>query len=114
MRISDWSSDVCSSDLSKSTTRTRASRVAKSGMRPCELKVTIGRLAVALKIDELADGAGGHELTTTTLAVVAHVVDDAIEREADRKRGGSGKSVSVRVDHGGAPYITKKTKNKYD
>src|SRR3546814_21008407 len=83
MRISDWSSDVCSSDLAEP----RAPLRALVGLRP-------GRLT------------GG----VAVLAVVAATGQEH-ERQQDRKSVVSGKSVSVRVDLGGRRLIKTKTTN---
>src|SRR3546814_18338904 len=106
MRISDWSSDVCSSDL--------------AGDRRWQLL--------------LNDRRGSHR-RNIRLNVFDHFTgyDDAVWRRAvgqflqlhmtaenlsgypmrrDRKSVGSGKSVSDRVDLGGRRVFKKKTKNK--
>src|SRR3546814_18939033 len=106
MRISDWSSDVCSSDL-------------------VEADAGEDRLAVAAGADQRAERRG---------ADVDHrggfgAGQDRAQRQRqfdppqprarrqadrgrgpDRKSGGSGKSVAVRVDLGGRRVIKKKKK----
>src|SRR3546814_18434994 len=81
MRISDWSSDVCSSDLRRArvrqTRRGAVRRQARAAAGECR------RLPVA--------GNRGSE------------------RGPDRKSVVSGKSVSVRVDLGGRRIINQKT-----
>src|SRR3546814_18600693 len=102
MRISDWSSDVCSSDLTQRTqraravteqyvdgafhsggglrfTRTRCGKRAASRSRPVS----------SLWLSAISDNASG-------------------KPSADRKSVVSGKSVSVRVDLGGRRIIKKK------
>src|SRR3546814_2112858 len=93
MRISDWSSDVCSSDLLRRTHRParrrprRAARVAG----PC--------VPAARRLDRGA--------------VRPRPPDDHRPRaRLDRKSVVSGKSVSVRVDIGGRRIIKKKLTTK--
>src|SRR3546814_20666536 len=96
MRISDWSSDVCSSDLS-------GGQVGDSGV--------------------LFSGAGAEFPATDTLKklgdMVVHFgklthgaikIGDLVEMkvDGDRKSVVKGKSVSVRVDLGGRGIIKKK------
>src|SRR3546814_21121953 len=84
MRISDWSSDVCSSDLAP-----RASPPRDGHADRC-----------------WADGSR-HPQRAGAQCVAARDRDRAARR--DRKSVVSGKSVSVRVDLGGRRIITKKT-----
>src|SRR3546814_16163504 len=80
MRISDWSSDVCSSDLLE--------------------RLDSGEIA----FDRLV-------IECTGLADPAPVAQTFfIDEELDRKGVVLGKSVSVRVDHGGSRIIKKKTR----
>src|SRR3546814_13524059 len=94
MRISDWSSDVCSSDLAaRNQLLGVASQSEKlQGVRPegmedaPELRVQIDRVKARALGLSIADVNG-----------------------TDRKSVVSGKSVSVRVDLGGRRIIKKKT-----
>src|SRR3546814_16240178 len=89
MRISDWSSDVCSSDLLFLTLR--------------KLETRLLGLASELDFVDLEDLRGFLHLLRI---VVASVVQLLLEvAEADRKSVVSGKSVSVRVDLGGRRLI---------
>src|SRR3546814_16021954 len=85
MRISDWSSDVCSSDLSAAAglhvRRIDGSQIRYNNENPYLPDLLICR-------PELADAA---------LRLAAAYRADA----GDRKSEGSGKRVSVRVDLGG-------------
>src|SRR3546814_6673292 len=99
MRISDWSSDVCSSDL-----------------QGVEL-VGHGYVRAGERAWQLAAGTARHVLLVQRqrhifwLAVVERVVvtGNALHfRKLDRKSVVSGKSVSVRVDLGGRRLYTKK------
>src|SRR3546814_17803515 len=98
MRISDWSSDVCSSDLLR--------------------KLLLGEQRQAgRKADEAAEGAGikpAHQ--PVVLALEDHRlfgkaglgIGDIVNPEPDRKSVVSGKSVSVRVDLGCGRLIKQK------
>src|SRR3546814_12682026 len=118
MRISDWSSDVCSSDLTPAPPRSprwhRASFPAPVGA-PLERG---GAAAVALVdaafdvFDEAARAfvaglqrAGVVQAAGRGARLVAQGV--AVDPQ-DRKSVGQGKSVSVRVDLGGCRIIQKK------
>src|SRR3546814_8397260 len=88
MRISDWSSDVCSSDLAA----------------PVE--------GVALPTPaSTPEPSTDSEPDATSLAPTTDEIrDDEAERALeDRKRVVKGKSVSVRVEHGGRLIIKKKS-----
>src|SRR3546814_18187027 len=92
MRISDWSSDVCSSDL--------ASNASSS------VEIT-GRA----RSHASARGGKGRQLSAATITCPRRqgaCLQSALP--ADRKSVGSGKSVSVRVDIGGRRIIEKKKK----
>src|SRR3546814_18187493 len=84
MRISDWSSDVCSSDLPLTALDAKASRW------------------IIELIDRHLDNGGIAVLTTHQDIKLAHTT------QTDRKSVVKGKSVSVRVDLGGRRIITKK------
>src|SRR3546814_16389328 len=92
MRISDWSSDVCSSDLSGG--RGSSARVRK----------TMGRssfvVAAAATVGPIA------RATRNSPAVASSRLGQ--NPPADRKGGGEGKRGSVRVDLGGRRIIKKK------
>src|SRR3546814_11598413 len=107
MRISDWSSDVCSSDL-LATLENRVGLehplIANSKHNIAELEQRMGRLEQAIghyreaaSLKEKVLGATHPSLALT----LGHL--------RDRKRVVSGKSVSVRVELGGRRIIKKKT-----
>src|SRR3546814_15251977 len=108
MRISDWSSDVCSSDLPIETMRFEL--VDKPNW--------VGLRKQRMYGGDQAEEEGGHPvifpnflLSPQREHIVMHMrlpVDDTHTK--DRKSVVSGKSVSVRVDTGGRP-ILKKNKN---
>src|SRR3546814_14229238 len=93
MRISDWSSDVCSSDLLGPLCRTARRRDGRLRKRP----VGPARLSAILYVPRRAPGRR-HRPPPLSLE----------PREGDRKSVVSGKSVSVRVDLGGRRSIKKK------
>src|SRR3546814_15701694 len=110
MRISDWSSDVCSSDLK---------------LRYLMVVALLPVFAACSKPDKTEPT----ESTPVPAEVVASVtpasvpdasVSDSVRTEAmpaepsDRKSVVEGKSVSVRVELGGRGIITKKKKNIYN
>src|SRR3546814_20812280 len=106
MRISDWSSDVCSSDLSLAMTEV--------GVGSIRQRQDMMRLLEVRRVDHLAG-----DLEHADAGVGGERIDDRLRardlfgrrREGDRKSGVEGKRVSVRVDLGGRRTI-KKTKNK--
>src|SRR3546814_17097203 len=89
MRISDWSSDVCSSDL--------LGQPGAVGVRR-----PVGRAQGLPRGDELA------EARRTGGALQERFGEPAGLAGGDRKSVGEGKSVSVSVDLGGRSIITKK------
>src|SRR3546814_11290633 len=99
MRISDWSSDVCSSDLTSSAWP-RAS-CASTGRRD------EGRAACGAHRPRAGAPSPRRPVRRHPGRALAEV--DAAVR-ADRKSVVSGKSVSVRVDLGGRRIIKQKTK----
>src|SRR3546814_14550418 len=105
MRISDWSSDVCSSDLRLAAARIAADRMADIGP-------VGGEQARAHERGEpvpMETRALFAYQSSTVVRRLARLVDDMVQ---DRKSVVSGKSVSVRVDLGGRRII--KQKNTYN
>src|SRR3546814_12406823 len=121
MRISDWSSDVCSSDLA----------VMRGGGVDREIRVIldparlqgygIAAAQVNMQLRQLNANQAGGRAEVAGAEQSMRVLGNAQSAYAlgqtqislpdgrpvkladlDRKRGGSGKSVSVRVDHGGS------------
>src|SRR3546814_14229332 len=104
MRISDWSSDVCSSDLDRDgevpgrDDADHAHRLAgdvgfEAGTRHGQLLALDAQRLAGEELEDIAGAAG-----------FAHAFG-----QGDRKRGVYGKSVSVRVDIGGRRIIKTKT-----
>src|SRR3546814_13270040 len=98
MRISDWSSDVCSSDLTSSAEL--HGRAVGDDEEQC-LLVAADDLIVEIDPD---DGVGAQ-----VRGALAQVGDGLV---LDRKSVVEGKSVSVRVDHGGRRIMNKKITTK--
>src|SRR3546814_19686801 len=96
MRISDWSSDVCSSDLS-------AANHLPGVTRKLSLPEMIGQAAEPLPdFDDPAFGALFDRFADRRVVLLGEA--------RDRKSGVEGKRVSVRVDLGGRRIIKKKLK----
>src|SRR3546814_14596043 len=104
MRISDWSSDVCSSDL------------AEAQHRAGHIERLPDGLSLVADAECVTRGADHADLVDRGIdrpqraALAPHQPD--IARGAawpDRKRAAEGKSVSVRVDFGGCRILQTKT-----
>src|SRR3546814_13997571 len=102
MRISDWSSDVCSSDL---------------GRAQCECACGSQRRSKRIEVDRDAQPAAGEEVAQDRIGARgkrgladAHgePADGETRKVLDRKSVVEGKSVSVRVDLGCRRLIQKK------
>src|SRR3546814_13425882 len=101
MRISDWSSDVCSSDLDQIVQRFGTDVVAAVTGRSRR----IIRKSSPGGIDRLAvENRAGSANLAETQAFMA----DQKRILIDRNSGVEGKSVSVRVDLGGRRFIEQK------
>src|SRR3546814_13981841 len=121
MRISDWSSDVCSSDLDKTTDEMKEELGFYTDVKTRPLIIDELRQAVREEVILLNDATTIDEMIT----FVADPKSGKIEAEVgchddcvmalaianqDRKSVVQGKSVSVRVDLGGR-LIIQKTKS---
>src|SRR3546814_17937200 len=107
MRISDWSSDVCSSDLIEHRRHRRPvrARFARE-QRPSEKRKGDGGDMRPDNGEQPADvGWGGPELRVDAIEVE---IAEYRNQEEDRKSVVEGKRVSVRVDMGGRRSIKKK------
>src|SRR3546814_13532143 len=109
MRISDWSSDVCSSDLGEATLTLLGEGAEHDAHHCLEIPAFAiddidgtGELAGLPGVQRIAEAGGGriHE-------------DDVLQARGqpqalDRKSDGSGQSVPVRVDLSGRRIMKKK------
>src|SRR3546814_13416277 len=122
MRSSDWSSDVCSSDLSETRCADDTCRTVFGSRRLCAASGTFAIVAVTAGPTLRQPACAAHampimaqsgRLSFTSPLKAAH--QNQYERAAkttrviiDRKSVVVGKSVSVRVDLGGRRNIKKK------
>src|SRR3546814_13804994 len=112
MRISDWSSDVCSSDLDarQSDSRAEAAGTGAAGLmgRGGGLRLCRSYFRCPVSSAPVVDD---ETVGTIVAGPVGPVHGDPFQNrpEADRKSAMSGKSVSVRVDTGGRSIMKKKT-----
>src|SRR3546814_17190735 len=111
MRISDWSSDVCSSDLLSDR------YLLQSRPRRCIDETRRGHRDVALVSGDPPAFARPARLYSRDRKGSRDAADRTggigrPDSEIDRKNVVEGKSVSVRVDLGGRRLIKKKTKKK--
>src|SRR3546814_21132252 len=98
MRISDWSSDVCSSDLAVTTHLGLGGTIDTTINEHYELARQFASL------DHLSGGRAAWNLVTSSDAFTG----ENFRRGGDRKSVVEGKGVSVSVDLGGCRIIKKK------
>src|SRR3546814_15788342 len=103
MRISDWSSDVCSSDLQRGDLRRGGDR----GGDRCDRPSTRRHPPCAPRAPERQAHGDGERRGRRARR-------SAARGRGDRKSVVQGKSVSVRVELGGRRIIKKKMKTKYN
>src|SRR3546814_13081145 len=142
MRISDWSSDVCSSDLLtinlevaevKAVTQRGVNKEELVGKKhnesfyivPAKAEEGIGLIRAFYADIGLPNGGvigaaeddDGNQIEGFADGIVGHTFQAKIVRvatkDADRKRDVSGKSVLVRVDMGGRSNINKNKTQRY-
>src|SRR3546814_16468224 len=109
MRISDWSSDVCSSDLLTFSIHligalAYAARIA--GVRTRRIAMSFALFNVLVLVSRLSNSFLGPFLAKRIETALADGIGE------DRKSVVWGKSVSVRVDLGGRSIIKKKNKKQ--
>src|SRR3546814_13088143 len=108
MRISDWSSDVCSSDLRIPAARQHAGAVNDADQR-IGLREIAPQLAIA-EIHVLGQQAGGGAVREHRFEQLARLIRPSAQVQ-DRTSVVYGKSVSVRVDLGVGRILKKNTSN---
>src|SRR3546814_14334651 len=110
MRISDWSSDVCSSDL--------RARAGAPGRRRCQgalpMTASLPRLLLTAAVSAgllfglaACGKKGAPKPPAGEESQYQYPQHYPAPETVDRKSGGSGKGVSVRVDSGGRRTIKK-------
>src|SRR3546814_11385773 len=99
MLISDWSSDVCSSDLVLYPGGDGDPEIPRDRTRSDRRAVPVAVVHRSYPDRHLEPDVQSH--------------DSRSARQRDRKSAVSGKSVSVRVDHGGRSNIKKKRYTKH-
>src|SRR3546814_15326051 len=104
MRISDWSSDVCSSDLHPAVGRQRPPGDLVGDRHDQEHAGPVDRQVAPAALVEL-DHRSEHRLQEVAAQQQA---DQQRGREQDRKSVGEGRGGSVSVELGGARIIKKK------
>src|SRR3546814_17136283 len=106
MRISDWSSDVCSSDQ-------RWTNQLSRQVRSADVELVAEFSQIQTSISELMKLQIGDVLPIEIHpTITAHVGGVPVMECGDRKSVVQGKSVSVRVVMGGRSIIKKKTKKR--
>src|SRR3546814_12894286 len=111
MRISDWSSDVCSSDLANGvqlmkpnpgldTLLHRAKALGVFGTKERSVINLANREGIAAVVRQQFE-VGQQVLAAGLVPILAPEVNITSPERADRKSGVWGKSGSGRVDHGG-------------
>src|SRR3546814_15929519 len=114
MRISDWSSDVCSSDLAVTQIEQQLGAVVQLLESVPNLKQVLHhpQIGQEAKLD-LFKNSFKDELSGVVYTTIQLLLDRGRATILDRKSVVSGKSGSVRVDCGGRRIInTKKKKQK--
>src|SRR3546814_18533550 len=104
MRISDWSSDVCSSDLTDSARKNAPVRATPIVLLPREFA---GCWQSAPDIEPELSGPANDVLVALRENGASFFVDLVADTNRDRKSVVLGKSVSRRVDIGGRRLIKK-------
>src|SRR3546814_14809184 len=101
MRISDWSSDVCSSDLTAQARRRRGLTARQAFI------LTTSSWILIPAVGALPLSFGGLDLSYTDafFEAMSGITTTGATRSEERRVG---TSVSVRVDHGGRRIIKKK------
>src|SRR3546814_19021018 len=97
MRISDWSSDVCSSDLGRDQSRRHPGHAAVIIRDTGQLERAGDRTGAAKQLRHVGETVGGEEMAA-----------DADRAVVDRKTVVWGRSVYVRCEFGGRAPIKKK------
>src|SRR3546814_20036445 len=113
MRISDWSSDVCSSDLYVPATRwkTTDDPFGRLQFLHCRSAMLRAGIVGGMLFDFILLGGGRCAIVRAREVDGDVLRNTEAKRDRDRKSVVAGKSVSVRVDLGGRRIIKKKNTN---
>src|SRR3546814_17057739 len=108
MRISDWSSDVCSSDLSRALSRLSAVERNRTGLTPVHSANTAKASAtMTIKLNELRDNNGARKgRMRVGRGIGSGTGKTAGSGKKDRKSAGEGQSGAERGECGGGGFIT--------
>src|SRR3546814_19426232 len=112
MRISDWSSDVCSSDLRALPWRKMLDRRGEREADRFTRLRDVRRIGVMKDVSVIKVQGHPRRLAARQAGCMGHRRRPEIHRLGDRTRVVEGKSVSVRVDIGGRRMIQKKKKER--
>src|SRR3546814_14033472 len=85
MRISDWSSDVCSSDLFQVRTDEDTGQTVISGMGELHLEVIVDRMLREFKVDATVGKPQVAYRETITQTVVKHTYTRSEERRVGKE-----------------------------
>src|SRR3546814_20586574 len=106
MRISDWSSDVCSSDLQDEDNIPAASGSPDASLTQADSFTATSHAGLTYPWGEAAPGPG-----ETIRIADGYIWGRRPMPGSDRRSVVSGQSVSVRVDCGGSGFIKRKQKS---
>src|SRR3546814_11746782 len=109
MRISDWSSDVCSSDL-LTRTISRSLSSEEQVTNKSDLKLEDTRRNLDFRVWKTSTVSLAEQTLSQRLRTKRSSGSPRKKPHGDRKSVVKGKSVSVRVDLGGRSIIKKKKK----
>src|SRR3546814_13567034 len=108
MRISDWSSDVCSSDLDDVGGVLEADRKAQQAVADAECGAILRLQTLVRRRRRMGDEALGVAEIVGDVDKAQRVHQAKRESLSDRKSGGEGRMVAVRGDLGCVRYHEKK------
>src|SRR3546814_18640575 len=113
MRISDWSSDVCSSDLYRSLFNPGQRRFAQPLLAYAAQSNSGASETIFMNFSDSRSRVTGPKMRVPIgsfllLSNTAELPSKRISEPSERTSVGQGKSVSVRVELGGGLHMTKK------
>src|SRR3546814_18488773 len=115
MRISDWSSDVCSSDLIV-IEGFRPGVMERLGLGPDDLRAANAALVYGRMTGWGQEGPlapqPGHDINYLALTGALHAIGEAGGAPVEREGGAWGQGGAVRVNLGGCRIINKQKKKR--